>query len=238
MAKYAWNVYSQEDGSKISKENGYYIYDDTDKKILVLYAGSETHVIIPEGIQELGECAFMGNREMESVKIPESVTVIGFGAFMQCENLQSVDIPDSVIEIGAIAFCSCSSLKTVRLPNGIEEIAEETFAWCENLTSIIIPDSVVKIGGSAFELCKALSWIVWGKGISSVGSFSFINCSSLQAVYYKGENTYGGFSSSIRAYYYSELEPALNQEGTAYNGNYWRYENGVPTVWVYTKQSA
>ena len=236
VAKYARNVYSQEDGRKISKENGYYIYDDTDKKILVLYVGSETHVIIPEGIRELGEGAFMGNREMESVKIPESVTVIGVGAFMQCENLQSVDIPDSVIEIGAIAFYSCSSLKTVRLPNGIEEIADETFACCENLTSIIIPDSVVKIGGYAFESCKALSWIVWGKGISSAGSFPFIECSSLQAVYYKGENTYRGFSSSIRAYYYSELEPALNQEGTAYNGNYWRYENGVPTVWVYTKQ--
>lgn len=32
-------------------------------------------------------------------------------------------------------------------------------------------------------------------------------------------------------YYYSETEPELNSDGTAYDGNYWRYVDGVPTVW-------
>lgn len=37
-------------------------------------------------------------------------------------------------------------------------------------------------------------------------------------------------------YYYSESEPALNAEGTAYDGHYWHYdENYEIVVWVYKK---
>lgn len=34
-------------------------------------------------------------------------------------------------------------------------------------------------------------------------------------------------------YYYSETAPALNEDGTAYDGNYWHYDtDGVtPVIW-------
>ena len=35
-----------------------------------------------------------------------------------------------------------------------------------------------------------------------------------------------------RIHYYSPLEPPVNDDGTAYDGNYWRYVDGTPTVWV------
>ena len=39
--------------------------------------------------------------------------------------------------------------------------------------------------------------------------------------------------TSVTRYYYSETEPALNAEGTAYNGNYWHYDtDGItPVIW-------
>lgn len=36
-------------------------------------------------------------------------------------------------------------------------------------------------------------------------------------------------------YYYSETEPALNSDGTAYDGNYWHYDANNEVV-VWTKQ--
>ena len=41
--------------------------------------------------------------------IPDGVTGIGFEAFSGCENLRSVTIPDSVTKIGAYAFNNCKS---------------------------------------------------------------------------------------------------------------------------------
>ena len=41
--------------------------------------------------------------------------------------------------------------------------------------------------------------------------------------------------TSASLYYYSESEPSLNDDGTAYDGNYWHYdENGEIVVWGYT----
>lgn len=39
-------------------------------------------------------------------------------------------------------------------------------------------------------------------------------------------------------YYYSETEPALNEDGSGYDGNYWRYADGVPTPWVYVSPTS
>ena len=50
------------------------------------------------------------------------------------------------------------------------------------------------------------------------------------------ENFYGG--SLYPVYYvlytYSEVEPELNADGTAYDGLYWRYVNNEPVIWEYT----
>ncbi len=41
------------------------------------------------------------------------------------------------------------------------------------------------------------------------------------------------FNKATR-YYYSETEPELNEDGTAYLGNYWKYdENDNPVILVY-----
>ena len=41
-------------------------------------------------------------------------------------------------------------------------------------------------------------------------------------------------TTNLTIYYYSETEPPLNEDGTAYEGNYWYYdENGLPKVWEY-----
>lgn len=78
--------------------------------------------------------------------------------------------------------------------------------------------------------------------VTSIGQYAFSGCNNLQNVYYKG--TVAQWDSitidsdntpliNARRYYYSESEPVLNTEGTAYNGYYWRYIEGVVTVWEF-----
>lgn len=71
---------------------------------------------------------------------------------------------------------------------------------------------------------------------------AFEDCSSLKTVFYKGTaaqwkkisiDSYNGELRNAARYYYSESEPALSSDGTAYDGNYWHYDtDGVtPVIW-------
>jgi len=73
-----------------------------------------------------------------------------------------------------------------------------------------------------------------------LNDWAFSDCISLTSVYYKGTETQWNsifiYSSnnpltSATRYYYSESEPSLTDDGTAYDGNYWHYVNGEIVVW-------
>lgn len=103
---------------------------------------------------------------------------------------------------------------------------------------------VTQIDANAFYSCKNLTSIVLTSGIQSINSSAFGNVSTLQSVYYMGTESewtelqanIGNLNDNLTGatvYYYSASAPALNGNGTAYVGNFWRYVNGVPTPWVY-----
>ena len=96
VAYYAKNVYTNEGGSKLTEEeNGYVIYTDGDKKILVAYLGTNTELILPSYITEINQYAFYGCTGLTSVTIPDSVKSIGREAFAGCTGLTSVIFKDT-----------------------------------------------------------------------------------------------------------------------------------------------
>ena len=52
-----------------------------------------TEYVIPDGVTEIGWCAFAGCTSLTSIAIPDSVTRIGLGAFRGCTGLTSITIP-------------------------------------------------------------------------------------------------------------------------------------------------
>ena len=104
------------------------------------------------------------------VVIPEGVKTIGNSAFAGCWNLNSVVLPDSIESLGSMAFSSCYRLKSIDL-GGLKEIPYMAFAYCRSLDSVTLPESCALVGGMAFENCTNLSRIlVTGETRFSVSS--------------------------------------------------------------------
>ena len=206
----------------------------------VLYIGGkkvEGEVVIPEGVETIPDYAFYRQTGITSITIPAGVTSIGHEAFNECSALANV------YYLGDIAgWCGISGLYYLMskepalyingakvegelvIPEGVETIPNYAFYRQTGITSLVIPDSV-----------------------TSIGSHAFYECSGLTSVYYGGTQErwrqidIGVVNEDLtdaQRYYYSETEPALNEDGSGYDGNYWRYADGVPTPWVYVSPTS
>ena len=65
-----------------------------------------------------------------------SVTAIGEAAFEGCVQLESVTLPDGVLTVGERAFAGCEALRHVTLPASLERIGKDAFSGCSALTSV------------------------------------------------------------------------------------------------------
>jgi len=105
--------------------------------VLTKYNGPGGDVVIPEGVEEIGYCAFLDCTSLTSVSIPEGVTKIAPFAFQGCTDLTSVVIPESVINIEKEAFKDCTGLTSVTIPAGVKKIEATAFSQCTGLTEIL-----------------------------------------------------------------------------------------------------
>ncbi len=89
-------------------------------------------------------CYPAGKKDLSYV-IPDSVTRIGDFAFLGCQNLESISIPDSVTRIGESAFTGSSNIKSITIPYSVTKIDDAAFGICTSLTSITILNPCCKI---------------------------------------------------------------------------------------------
>lgn len=132
------------------KTNCYYLYNDvlikniiqakdydwktpfviSDHK-LIAYMGSEKEVIVPEGITEIGEIAFRGNKTTDKVILPTTVQKIGDGAFYDC-SLKEIDL--AKVEVIENAAFATSSIEHIILPETVKHIGNNAL-YHTNITS-------------------------------------------------------------------------------------------------------
>lgn len=186
---------------------------------------------------KIGESAFSGCKNLTEIVVPDTVKTMGGNAFSSCDALQKAVIGKGVISISRYAFSNCKNLTEVQLSKGLQSISEGAFNNCKSLKHITIPDGVAMILKEAFLGCEGLETVVLPKTLTNVGGIVFGYCYKLTNVYYTGSEAEWqalaiDYVGDATVYYYSESEPALNADGTTYDGNYWRYVEGVITVWT------
>ena len=217
------------------------------------YCDSLTSVEIPNSVTSIGEFAFRGCSELMSIEFPDGVTSSVNGVLWECSSLKSVIIGKNISSIEINFVSNCDNLTSIEVdedngyyksidgnlyskdgtvfiqytkgkkggvfsfPNGVVTIAEDAFNG-STIEKVVIPHSVVLIEESAF-LNADFGAVYYG---GTVEEWNKISISS----------SYNEDLTDATRYYYSETEPALNADGTAYDGNYWHYdENGEVVVW-------
>lgn len=138
--------------------------------------------------------------EITHVVIENGVTNIGQYAFYGCSKLQSVSIPGSVKQIDKQAF-DYSGLKSLVLPEGLTKIYDGAFNQCTSLYSVVLPNSLTYIGDWAFQSCK-MTGIVFSKNLKYIG-YSAFNYGCIKDVWYLGNRndkagmTIGDFNACL-----------------------------------------
>jgi hypothetical protein len=130
---------------------------DIQDGVLISYNGVSAQVIVPDGVDKIGNNAFFENTVITSVSIPNSAVSIGDYAFSGCLNLNEVLMPQSVIDIYKNAFENCANLKDIIIPESVLRIDNSAFKGCEGLETLFIPDNVTTIGIDAFSGCLNLT---------------------------------------------------------------------------------
>ena len=116
-----------------------------DKTTLIKYpkGNNADSYVIPASVTSIGEKAFAGCEDLETVTLPDNVTSIGDDAFNNTA-LTSIGIPASVTSIGKGAFHLCSSLASVAL-NSNPTIGEEAFFYNTTVTMNL---AAAEVGGA------------------------------------------------------------------------------------------
>ena len=213
-------------------------------------------IIIPDSANSIGENAFYRCGGLASVIIGKNVTRIGSRAFYDCGGLTGIIVVDGNATYHSTGNCLIETktgilvlgCQTSQIPadGSVTIIGESAFQNCRELTRIIVPDGVTEIRNGAFSNCSGLESIAIPNSLKSIEISAFSFCSRLEIVYYKGtaeewtQITIGSdtfYLTVATRYYYSESEPALNADGTGYDGNYWHYDTDGVTPVVWKKES-
>lgn len=173
-----------------SNDNDYLI----ENGVLIGYSGSDTNVIIPDGVTEIADKAFSvpvasdtmfgeiyEGYPITSVKIPGSVKKIGEHAFDSCEQLTRVELSEGLTSIGYRAFYSCKNLNYINYPNSLTTIGDMAFGGCSSITAANFGSDLVSIGDSAFSDCEKLT-SASGSNVTSLGGQAFQKCTNLSNV--------------------------------------------------------
>lgn len=110
-----------------------------------------------EGLEEIGDGAFLGAGLLREVKLPQSLRTIGPMAFWGC-GLESAVVPGSVTTIGECAFWDCPELTMAEVLNPRAEIGQDAFGDCPRLVQGYIAPGFPAESSGPSDLLYTLLW--------------------------------------------------------------------------------
>lgn len=206
---------------KIEEESGYSNVFDVDgvfykmasleDSVVTVVGASASEIIIPDSVvydkkyavKVIGNGAFSGNTELESVVISEGVTTLGSSAFADCSNLRSISIPSTLVNGNfsynirgystySPAFYGCTGLENITVAEGHPNLDSRNdcnaLIWTNEgqdevhlmmgCKTTVIPDGVTVIGEYAFHSTD-IEKVIIPNSVTRLGYGAFFQCSNL-----------------------------------------------------------
>lgn len=117
-------------------------------------------VVIPNTVVALYSNAFRLCINLKTVTFDtgSELESIGDWAFAGCVNLESIALPSTLKQIGKSCFRVCSKMQSIILPNRICNVPQSSFSYCRNLSSVnYLCQGAIVIEDSAFVGCDKLN---------------------------------------------------------------------------------
>ena len=178
------------------------------------------HIIINEGITNIGMNAFYAIDQAEDISIPQSVTVIKGGALQGCESIKELHLPNNLTNIGTDAFFYMASCKGFYIDEPDSKTAyhtEDGVLFCNQIL-ITYPQGNTR---ASYRVPY---------GTEELNVRSFVNTPYLQTVYIpetmkklNSQMFYNDFSWSVHMsnpvyIYFSTMTETDNMGGSAFKG--------------------
>lgn len=168
------------------------------------YRDQITGVTVKSGVKSIGMCSLDGLYNVKKLILEEGIEEIGEAAFMSYKSLKEVTLPKSLKVLGKRPFAG-SALEEITIPSGVRVLEGDILSnWPDSLKKITISDGVEIIGEFAFSRAEGLRQVVLPKSIASVERNAFWN-SSLLAVEFTGDapefHETAFYGKTITAYY-------------------------------------
>lgn|SRR5574344_266612 len=168
------------------KMNGY----DSEPRPWFAVKDQIVEVVVEAPIKNIGEGAFLGCKNLKSVKLPAGLCEIGASAFESCTSLQSITIPKTVQEIDSKAFANCPANITVVPGNEEYKSAGGVLFSSNQLLSCptskagdyVVPEGTTYLASGAFKYCKGLISVTLPSTMKNWNYLSFGACENLKTV--------------------------------------------------------
>ncbi len=129
-------------------------------------------ITVGEGVTEIGDNAFRGLLDLESLTLPESLKTIGACAF--------AEIGSNAFRWGDGKYVACG-IRSLTVPDGVTDIGYGAFAG-STLRDIRLSDSLRTVGFRAFD-DSALEALEYPDGITELNAWYTMGCENLNAIY-------------------------------------------------------
>ena len=102
-------------------------------------------IVLPSTLEKISTKGLMLNSALKNVNLEDCVnlTNIGEEAFSGCSQLQTLTIPNNVTVLGSKAFYDCLSLVSINLPVSLKTLNPYAFYNCKNLETVIFEDDLM-----------------------------------------------------------------------------------------------
>lgn len=145
----------------------------------------------------IGDNAFQGAGNLETIELPKGLKIIGEKMFESCTSLKNIIVPYTVETVGAEAFYKCTSLEYVYFESADATLDETevplsfgsgttlatggTFASTTSLVYVNIPDRTTEMCGYMFS-SSGVQHVVIGANVEKIPTYCFSAVTNLQSV--------------------------------------------------------